>query len=345
MIARRLSALALVVGLALLGAPAIVAGRGRLPAHLTDQEFWRLSYESSEPNGYFRSDNLTSNELWFQHVVPDLIDRTHQGDVYLGVGPEQNYTYIAAVRPAMAIIFDIRRGNFLLQLMYKAAFELSADRGDFVSLLFSKPRPAGLSADSTVGQLFAAFGGVPSSSDLYVRNLQAIEDRLTRTHQLPLSAQDLTGIEYVFHSFYWNGFAVRPTPTYDELMMEDDGNGAQRSYLASEANYGVLKQLEAHNLVVPIVGDFGGPKAIRAIGAYLKSHDATVSAFYLSNVEQYLYQEGKFRRFCLNAASLPLDASSTFIRSSSGGALGVGRGLRFISSLGDMLAETNRCAP
>src|SRR5262249_29975296 len=107
MVARRLLALALVGGLASVPS-APVSGRRHLPSHLTDQDFWRLSSESSEPNGYFRSDNLTSNELWFQHVIPDLVLRTHHGDVYLGVGPEQNYTYIAAVKPAMAIIFDIR---------------------------------------------------------------------------------------------------------------------------------------------------------------------------------------------------------------------------------------------
>src|SRR5713226_838616 len=71
-----------------------------LPFRLTDQEFWKIVTDSSEPNGYFRSDNLTSNELWFQHVIPDLIHRTRPGGVYLGVGPEQNYSYIVAVRPA-----------------------------------------------------------------------------------------------------------------------------------------------------------------------------------------------------------------------------------------------------
>src|SRR5882672_9335745 len=69
-----------------------------LPARLSDQEFWRLATDSSEPNGFFRSDNLTSNELLFQYVVPDLVRRTRPGGAYLGVGPEQNYTYIAAVR-------------------------------------------------------------------------------------------------------------------------------------------------------------------------------------------------------------------------------------------------------
>src|SRR5438552_682969 len=102
-----------------------IAGTADLPDRLSDQAFWKLSADASEPGGYFRSQditNLTSNELWFQYVVPDLIQRTRPGRpgaVYLGVGPEQNFTYMAAVRPTMAVIFDIRRGNLDIQLLYK----------------------------------------------------------------------------------------------------------------------------------------------------------------------------------------------------------------------------------
>ena len=103
--------LALVIGL--------TAAAASLPSRLSDQEFWRLSSESSEPDGSFRSDNLLSNELGFQFVVPDLTKATKPGRVYMGVGPEQNFTYIVATKPAMAIIVDIRRGNLDLQLMYK----------------------------------------------------------------------------------------------------------------------------------------------------------------------------------------------------------------------------------
>jgi hypothetical protein len=44
-----------------------------LPSQLTDQEFWKLSSDFSEPDGFFRSDNLLSNEVWLQRVIPDLI--------------------------------------------------------------------------------------------------------------------------------------------------------------------------------------------------------------------------------------------------------------------------------
>jgi hypothetical protein len=318
--------------------------RPELPPRLSDQEFWKLSAEASEPNGFFRSDNLTSNELWFQHVIPDLLQRTRSGGVYLGVGPEQNYTYMTAMRPAMAVIFDIRRGNMLLQLMYKAIFELSSDRADFVSLLFSKPRPKTVGRNSTAADLFSAFAAPPATEALYQQNLKAVEANLTQTHRMPLSADDLRGIEYVYHAFYWSGFAVRPSPTYADLMTEDDGNGMPRSFLASEESFQFLKRLQSRNLVVPVVGDFGGPKAIRAIGSFLRAHGATVSAFYLSNVEQYLYQDRKWTAFCKNVSSLPLDSSSTFIRSSSGGGFGFAGGPRFVSSLGSMTDDIKQCA-
>src|SRR5437867_4858838 len=174
----------------------------QLPAQLSDGEFWKVAMESSEPDGEFRSDNLLSNESYFQFVIPKLSELAPQGRVYMGVGPEQNFTYIVALKPKMAFIIDIRRGNLDLQLMYKAVFELSKDRADFVSLLFSRKRPEGLELESSVQEIFAAFGKTFSSEALYTENLKRIQDHLTKTHSFPLSANDLEGIEYVYHNFY-----------------------------------------------------------------------------------------------------------------------------------------------
>jgi hypothetical protein len=346
-IARRLRWVAgFVLGLAVaVSASGGAPGDANLPSRLSDHDFWRLAIDLSEPNGYFRSDTLTSNELGFQRVIPDLLTRVQPGRVYLGVGPEQNFTYIAALRPALAIIIDVRRGNLLLHLMYKALFELAKDRAEFVSLLFSKPRPEGLDARSTAANLFAAFGRSPASGALATRTLEAIDDRLTKTHGFPLSAEDIRGIEYVHSSFSARGFAVRPLPTYADLMTATDDAGVSRSYLATESGFAFLKELESNNLVVPAVGDFGGPKAIRAAGAYLKAHGATVSAFYLSNVEQYLRQDGNWAAFCRSVATLPLDASSTFIRTlnQGGGGFASGFGGGFVSRLGQMAVDVKSC--
>jgi hypothetical protein len=273
-------------------------------------------------------------------VLADLVNRTKPGGVYLGVGPEQNYTYIAALKPRMAIIFDIRRGNLDLQLMYKAIFELSKDRADFISLLFSRPRPAGLTASASARQLFRSFeNSRPASESAFEKNLAAITDRLTKVHGFPVLARDVQGIASIYRSFYQDGYAIRPYPAYDELMTATDQRGNERSYLATEENYAILKDLESKNLIVPVVGDFGGPTAIRAIGRYLKDSNATVTAFYLSNVEEYLYQGRKWEVFCRSVSTLPLDNSSTFIRSESGFAGG------FASSLEPILSDIKACGP
>src|SRR5207302_8446143 len=106
-----------------------------LPAQLSDQDFWKLSSDFSEPDGFFRSDNLLSNEIWMQRVIPELLSNIKTPSVYLGVGPEQYFTYITTLKPKMVFIVDIRRGNLDLQLMYKAVFELSIDRAVFYGRL------------------------------------------------------------------------------------------------------------------------------------------------------------------------------------------------------------------
>src|SRR5262245_5322851 len=128
---------------ALLCLPAFAQVRDTLPASLTDAEFWALTGRISEPGGYFRSnsgstDNLLSNENTISTVAAALAKRVAPGGVYLGVGPEQNFSYIVAIRPRIAFITDIRRGNLQLHLLYKALFETSSNRSEFVSRLFAR---------------------------------------------------------------------------------------------------------------------------------------------------------------------------------------------------------------
>jgi hypothetical protein len=329
--------------------------RAAAPDRLTDQEFWKLSADSSEPDGTFRSENLLSNELGMQWVIPDLLKTTKPGRVYMGVGPEQNFAYIAALKPSMAFIIDIRRGNLELQLMYKALFELSADRAEFVSRLFSKKRPDGLTAASTALDIFNAYENVPTSEQLYKDNLAAIEDLLARKHGLPLTDKDFGGIEWVYQQFYWfgpsinynsatgggGGFGGGFQSTYADIQVATDGpKGVEHGYLSNDESFGVLKDLESRNLIVPVVGNFGGPKAIRAVADYIRGRETTVSAFYLSNVEQYLNQDSIWNTFICSVATLPLDDTSTFIRTTRN-APGPGGSLN--PELGNMATEIKAC--
>ncbi|MCA1650415.1 MAG: hypothetical protein LC753_09080 [Acidobacteria bacterium] len=308
------------------------AGEQTLPARLSNQDFWKLIAELSEPAGFFQSDNLLSNEIQLQHVIPE--------------------PYIAALRPKIAFIVDVRRGNLQLHLMYKALFELSSDRAEFVSRLFCRPRPDGLGVKSSAQDIFNAYASVDSSEALFKDNLRQILSSLAPAGGHVLSPEDVAGIEFVYDAFCREGPAIQywttvgrsriDAPTYAGLMSADDGKGESRSYLSSEATFTFVKSMHARNLIIPVVGNFAGPKAVRAVGAYLKERDAVVSAYYLSNVEQYLRRQGTWQSFCENVATLPLDETSTFIRSVRNPAYGFGVGLE--SMLGNMASEVKACA-
>jgi hypothetical protein len=295
----------------------------------------------SEEGGTFTFENFLSNEITFQNVIPALRQTATAGGAYLGVGPEQNFTYIAALRPRIAFIIDIRRQNMMELLIYKAIFEMSSDRADFISQLFSRKRPFGLTEASTADALFQAYGQANPDAQRFERNLKGIKDRLVQTHRFPLSIEDRNAIDYVYQALFVGGpqinyafrspkqgaFAsllLRGPPigsghTYVSLMTASDGRGKNWSYLASESNFQLVRDMQRKNLIVPLVGDFAGPKVIPAVGQYLKAHHATVSAFYTSNVEEYIRSPlGNYSRFCASVATLPVDAASAFIRWTSG---------------------------
>ena len=226
------------------GRAAVVAARSAaataesLPTRLSDEAFWHLITDFSEPNGFFRSDNFLSNEQEYQWVIPTLTSTLGTGGVYLGVGPEQNFSYIVALRPKLAFIVDIRRGNRDLHLLYKAFIEMSADRAEFLSRLFARPRPAEFAAWRKTGDerrascspLTSVRRPARSSSS---ENLRAATEWLQRRHSFALSDDEVAGLEYVYRAFFEGGPDLNYSfpnggfgrggnfPTYAELMTAD----------------------------------------------------------------------------------------------------------------------------
>lgn len=320
-----------------------------LPDRLSDADFWALQAELSEPGGYFRiEDNYTSNEMEVGELFTMLRAQRIDGDVYLGVGPEQNFSYIASIRPKMAFIVDIRRQAAVQHLLFKAVFEMAQDRADFISLLFAKPRPSGLDSATSIQAMWEAYRTVPTDSAVGARNYARIVDRLTRVQRFTLSADEAEKLKAVYDAFYYYGpsiatrgsgagrggdFAALTGFSYDTA-------GEPRSFLSSEENYRVVKTLHDRNLIVPVTGDFGGPKALRAIASYLKARDGVVRAFYVSNVEQYLFGDGKERAFYANVSTLPIDSTSVFIRPYSM-RRGGGGGVQSLCRIAPFLAAAN----
>jgi hypothetical protein len=297
-----------------------------LPARLSNKEFWQMIADFSESGGYFRSDNFLSNESGYQQIIPLPRKNSRTRGVYLGVGPEQNFTYVVGIEPKMVFVVDIRRQNMLEHLLYKSLMELCADRAEFLSRLFSRYRPEALAEHPTAAALVEAYQESEPSAGFFDANLRLVLQHLEGTKGFALSDDDKAGVRRVYQAFFDSGPDLTYTflggyggfmgmPTYGELMSEDDGHNTNWNFLAAEHHYRMVQHLQRNNLIVPIVGDFAGPKAIRSIAQYLKAHNAVLTVFYTSNVEQYLFQDDEnWKRFYSNTDTLPVDSSSVFVR-------------------------------
>jgi len=316
-----------------------------IPSQISDAEFWRFVTEFSEPNGPYPYENYVGNEVMLQRVIPAARKQIKPGGVYIGVGPEQNFTYAVALEAKMAFVLDIRRQNMLELLLYKALFEMTNNRADFVSQLFSRKRPPNLDAKMSVSALLAAYKAVQPDEKYQQENLKTIKSVFAK-HGFTLSSEDLRTIDRVHAVFYRAGPSIdytfeatqlppRPPagfPSFERMMIATDGDcgspcltsyslppapGRNWSFLATEENFQYIRSMQRKNLFIPLVGDFAGPSTIRKIGQYLKEHSASISAFYASNVEYYL-DDKQQRAFYANVLALPTDSSSVFLRFVSG---------------------------
>src|SRR5215471_1629392 len=289
-------------------------------------EFARMIREFSEDGGYFMSDNFTSNETSYLHVVDKLRELGVTGGAYIGVGPEQNFTYIAKIRPRIAFIIDIRRQAVIQHLMYKAIFQLSPNRAQFLSRLLSKPLPkeGAPTPDTSTNDLMTILGKLPSTDQAYDANLAEIKKMIQEDFQFPLSDHDRESLEYVFKSFRENGLDIAFRldasyyggyfPSLKDLALQTDLNGKTGNFLASADDYNFVRGMQKKNLIIPVVGDFSGTKALAAIGDYLRKNGLTVTSFYTSNVEQYLFDSAVFDGFAKHVRQLPIDDKSVLIR-------------------------------
>jgi hypothetical protein len=320
------SVVVLLVGAGLRAATVSPVGEQSNPQleRLSSVEFSALIHDLSEEGGYFFSDNLISNETPYLTVAGKLRQLGAIGGAYVGVGPEQNFTYIAKVRPRIAFILDIRRQAVIQHLMYKALFHLSPTPAEFLSRLLSRPLtrepPA---ANASITEVLAYFSKTPADEESYTRGLAAIRRAIQEEFRFPLSERDQASLEYVYKSFRdeglnaafrLDGWSDGQFPTLSEVILQPDQNGKLGNFLASRDDYDFVRGLHLKNLIVPVVGDFAGKKALPAIGEYLRKRDLTVTVFYTSNVEQYLFESGSFAAFADNVRKLPITDRSLFIR-------------------------------
>ncbi len=285
-------------------------------------------------SGYFDTDNLISNERSYLHVAPELRALSAQaakGGVYIGVGPDQNFSYIAQLRPSLAILIDIRRDNLLLHLLFKALFAESATRVDYLAMLTGRaPPPPGdwlrASIDRNHREVHRRRRAPWRRNERLGRWCRS---RLMVWHcwrsVVPLTPQDPPTVAAFHRRFIDAGLSLQfnstgRAPQYDyptlrDLILEVDKKGAHRNFLATEEDFQFVKALQARDLVIPVVGNLAGPAALANIAKFLASSNRQVSAFYTSNVEFYLFRDGSFPNFVANLGRLPHQPGSLIIRS------------------------------
>jgi hypothetical protein len=317
-----------------------VATRAEQVATLrADSSFAGTVARLSEAAGYFDSDNLISNETSYLHAVSHLRAGGVTGGAYVGVGPDQNFSYIAAIRPDVAFLIDIRRDNLLMHLLFKALFERSQNRLEYLARWTGRTVPANV-AQWTGRPLEDILAAVDS---LAVDNRVAIAEGdtlLTIIHGygVPLSLTDTATIRRFHGEFIQSGLDLRFTstgrqpryyyPTLRQLILERDLEGRQASYLASEDAWRFLKSLQSRNRLIPVVGNLAGTSAFPAVSREIAARNERVAALYVSNVEMYLWRDGTFPKFAATAARLPRDARSVIIRSVFGSGFGQSHPLR-----------------
>ena len=332
-----------------------VAGKAAVPARLVpppvpdpasaESTYGRTFLRLSEPAGYFPSENVVSNETSYLHVLDAMRRVGVKGGAYIGVGPDQNFSYIAAVRPEVAFMFDIRRDAMLEHQLFKAVFAMSRNRLEYLCILTAKPVPADVAGwkDSSINAL-VSFIDKTSASVEFAKSSEADIEARARSFGIPLSDNDVGvlalyraafirfGLDVQYSSL--NGNMSMNMPDWRNLLLEVDRAGNQLNYLAADSLFQFVKKMEAENRIIPVTGNAAGATALRRIGDEIRARGLTVSALYMSNVEQYLFRDLVFNAFADNVATLPRTERSVIIRSLFGQGRGGGGGWHPLSVAG-----------
>lgn len=253
-------------------------------------------------------------------MTGELARLAPRGSVYLGVGPDQNLTYIAHARPAVAFILDHRRRNLLLHLIHKALASLSPDRVTYLAKLTARAPSRALATGASADDLVAAFAGSPFQRERLdsavaevaeaLRPLGVVADHewaALTTIQAKLAGPGL-GARFL---------ALRMYPTLARLIGTTSRDGHPAHFLAEESLYRTLRTAQREDRIIPLVGDFAGPTSLPRLGDWLRKQRRAVGVLYISDVEFFLLRAGRFAAYVANLARLPWAEGAVLIRSST----------------------------
>lgn len=290
---------------------------------ISPKEFSRLSISMSENGGYFNSDNWVSNELSYLTVLDPIKQNEVSGGAYIGVGANQNFTYISAIKPEIAFIIDIRKQNRMQHLLYKIIFELAETPAEFISFVISRPLDPriGPKAGAPIDAIVGYFYKILPDEDFRRETEKKTIAILTKKYKYELSKDDRSSIAYILDSFKnfglqitYNGYQRSWYPKWGELL-KTNYNGKQLNPFNNMDDYRYLRNMNLENRIIPVTGNFAGTKAVRMVSDYIRDLGLTVTGYYVSNVEQYLFRNpSDWSGWVRNVKYLPLNENSVFIR-------------------------------
>jgi hypothetical protein len=214
----------------------------------------------------------------------------------------------------------------LQHLLFSALFAQADDPYQYLCRLFSRPCPRVTPEGALPGveRTLQALEAHKPSEAAFTENLEAVYRHIRGSLRYSLATQDRIDIRNIYRGFFDEQAEIRFRtfgrtsgtyhPTYRTLLQARSPSGRFGSFLDSPEDYRFVRDLSRAQRIVPVVGDFAGPQALRAIGGWVRAHGLTVSAFYTSNVEFYLMRDHAFARFVANVRELPTRPESVMIR-------------------------------
>ncbi|SIN92864.1 hypothetical protein SAMN05444166_1656 [Singulisphaera sp. GP187] len=284
-----------------------------------DATFASIIRELSERETGPAADNLVSNEDSYPRVTAEVARLCPPGQVYLGVGPDQNFTILAQAKPRLAFVMDFRRRNLLLHLVHKALFTLAANRVAYLTRLTARS-PGPLGPDPSADELVTAFSEAKFDRE---RLEESIVEVATILQPLGVVAEPewkaLATIQAKLAGPGMNArfLALPMYPTLGQLVRTRDRRGAPAHLLASEAGYQFVRELQQGDRLIPLVGDFSRPPSLSRLGDWLRAHSLRLSLLYVSDVEFFLIRAGRFARYVESLAGLPWHEGAQVVRTST----------------------------
>ncbi|MEW4568649.1 hypothetical protein AB1L88_12360 [Tautonia sp. JC769] len=273
----------------------------------------------SEPQSGPHADNLITNEDSFPRVIGELGRVATPDGVYLGVGPDQNFSYIARCAPVRSFVLDYRRRNLRLHLLHKALFMLSETRVDYLTRLTAR-RPGHLPERPGAAELVEAYANAPFDEDLLERTRVEVFG-LIRAYGVLDEAEwdDLARIQarLAGPGMLAKFLAMPIYPTFGEFIQQPDRDGSPAHMLAQDASYQRVRDAQRNDRVIPLVADLAGSGALPRLAAWLGLQGLKVSVVYVSDVEFFLLRAGTLDAYITNLDRLPKHENALIIRTST----------------------------